>query len=62
MNRNRSQIYASAGAYCIKLLLETNSGYGKVNGKFMLTGVFRFDLINPTIYRKLNVFVYKDVC
>ena len=37
--------------YCIKLLPEKNSGYfnqsfvlinGKVNGKFMLTGVFRF--------------------
>ena len=40
------------GAYCIKLLPEKNSGYfnrsflsyGKVNGKIMLTRVFRFYL------------------
>ena len=38
------------GAYCIKLLLEKNSGYlnrsfflhGKMNGKIMFTRVFRF--------------------
>ena len=35
---------SNPGAYCIQLLPEKNSTFtrGKVNGKFMLTGVFRF--------------------
>ena len=46
-----AQFLITSGAYCIKLLPEKNSrlailtivlSYGKVNGKIMLTGIFRF--------------------